>query len=178
MKSKLTREERKNLVEQARKVAHRAYAPYSRFRVGAAVLGNSRTYLGTNVENASSGLSLCAERSALAAAVANGEQLIRAVAVACIDAKPGGPEGALMPCGACRQWMAELAPGAVVLAAGIRQEFTVEQLMPAPFCLPAPANVSGDKKPENCSAQSKQRAGQKRVEPAKVGNKDRDEQSG
>lgn len=138
----MTPAERAKLLGLARNAAHSAYAPYSRFRVGAAVLAIGGTYTGTNVENASSGLSLCAERVALSVAVAGGERIIRAIAVACIDAKPDGAQGELMPCGACRQWMAELAPEALVLVSGVEKAFAVGELMPTPFCLPAPAIVS------------------------------------
>ena len=126
-----------DLIRQAQSVARNAYAPYSNFRVGAAVLGERGTYLGTNVENASSGLSLCAERSALAAAVAAGETKVLAVAVACIDATgEGRPPGALLPCGACRQWLAELAPDAKILvAADPHREYRISDLLPNPFQL-------------------------------------------
>jgi cytidine deaminase len=93
------------LLESAREARSRAYAPYSTFTVGAAVETEDGTVVGgANVENASYGLSLCAERSALAAAVSQGHRAFRAIAVA-------GPEGALTsPCGACRQFIAEFDP--------------------------------------------------------------------
>ncbi len=135
MAEPLTATERSTLIHAAQIVAQHAYAPYSRFRVGAAVLGGSGVYLGTNVENASSGLSLCAERSALCAAVAAGDLRIRAVAVACIDADPAGPAGSLMPCGACCQWVAELAPHATIIVAGLDRDYVIEDLLPRPFRL-------------------------------------------
>ena len=107
-------DQRQELCREAQRVANSAYAPYSNFRVGAAVLGKEKIYLGTNVENASYGLSLCAERSALANAIANGETEIQAIAIACIDAKDPKNLQLLTPCGACRQWMAELAPDAKI----------------------------------------------------------------
>ena len=92
----------------AREVRARAYAPYSKFAVGAAVLGDDgRIYAGANVENASYGLSLCAERAALAAAVAGGARSVLAVVVVA-DPPPS-------PSGACREVIAELGPRAVVI---------------------------------------------------------------
>jgi len=111
--------------------AQQAYAPYSHFRVGAAVLGKDGIYTGANVENASLGLSLCAERSALAAAVVNGDRSIRGIAVACIDAH----ETSCTPCGACRQWIQELAPKAEILIGQREQVLTAGDLLPRPFSL-------------------------------------------
>jgi cytidine deaminase len=125
----------RDLLQLATEAARRAYAPYSRFRVGAAVLGESGVYLGTNVENASYGLALCAERSALAAAIAAGERRIIAVALAAIDAPPGATDSQRLPCGACRQWLAELAPQAELAALGIERSFTVAELLPLAFAL-------------------------------------------
>lgn len=103
----LTAEEREQLMARARKAAEAAYAPYSRYRVGAAVeLEDGRVFAGCNVENVSYGLTNCAERTAVFAAVAasGGEKIaIRAVAVV------NGEESACSPCGACRQVMAEFA---------------------------------------------------------------------
>lgn len=94
----------KVLVEAARAIRARAYAPYSLFRVGAAVLDDQgRLHAGCNVENASYGLTLCAERNAIAVAVAAGARKIRAVAIAA-EARPPAA-----PCGACRQVLAEFA---------------------------------------------------------------------
>lgn len=135
MAEPLTATERTRLIREAQAIAQHAYAPYSRFRVGAAVLGGSGIYHGTNVENASSGLSLCAERAALCAAVTAGDSHIRAVAVACIDADPTGPAGAFLPCGACRQWIAELAPDAIILIAGLDRDYQSEDLLPQAFRL-------------------------------------------
>ncbi len=111
------------LVAAAAAVAGRAYAPYSRFQVGCALLGGSgAVHTGCNVENASYGLGICAERAAVCAAVAAGERALRAVAVvggrrppratAAADLGGGrvgaGPE--CLPCGACRQVLAEFCP--------------------------------------------------------------------
>lgn len=133
MKKELSANERQELIRRAVSIAEAAYAPYSKFRVGSAVLGQAGIYAGTNVENASWGLSLCAERSALSAAIAAGDREIRAIAVACIDADLSGPTAGLMPCGACRQWIAELAPEATVLIANRAEEYSIDDLLPSAF---------------------------------------------
>jgi cytidine deaminase len=127
----LNGEERTQLLRAATAVAEKAYAPYSNFRVGAAVLGEKATYTGVNVENASYGLGICAERSALAAAIAAGEKKFRGIAIACVDASTDSP--ARLPCGACRQWIYELAPKAEVLIMGHDKPFQIEDLLPKPF---------------------------------------------
>jgi cytidine deaminase len=126
---------RTQLVKDARAVARRGYAPYSDFRVGAAVLTEKGVFRGSNVENASFGLTLCAERSALASAVAAGAKEFHAVCVSCIDARKGTQTGELMPCGACRQWFVELAPDAEIIIDGLDRSFLVEELMASPFTL-------------------------------------------
>lgn len=94
---------RARLVAAARAVRRHAHAPYSRFRVGAAVIDDQgRLHVGCNLENASYGLTVCAERNAVAAAVAAGARRVRAVAVASSSRPPA------RPCGACRQVLAEL----------------------------------------------------------------------
>jgi cytidine deaminase len=111
----------------------RAYAPYSKFRVGAAVRVDGQTFVGVNVEVASYPLSVCAERNAIAAAVAGGGRALEAVAVA-TDASPPSS-----PCGACRQVLLELAahPERVRVVAvnprGERREWTLAQLLPDAF---------------------------------------------
>ena len=124
------------LMAAARAVALHAHAPYSRFRVGAAVLAeDGRVFVGCNVENASYGLALCAERTALAAAIAAGARRFLAIAVTCPDADPhAGPQGR-SPCGACRQWMLELAPDAVVYLDGVPGQHPVRSLLPMGFRL-------------------------------------------
>jgi cytidine deaminase len=126
----LTQAERSQLLQAATLVATNAHAKYSNFRVGAAVLGEQKTYLGVNVENASYGLAICAERAALAAAVAAGEKNIRALAIACLDASTDETK---MPCGACRQWIQELAPMAEILIMGDEDPLHLEELLPRPF---------------------------------------------
>lgn len=140
---RLTAPQQRQLCQAARAAAARSYSPYSRFRVGAAVLTAGGLFTGTNVENASFGLTLCAERTALATAIAAGERDIRAVAIACIDAEAKAGLPALMPCGACRQWLVELAPMAEIFIcsgpercnADEPQVFTVAELLPQAFRL-------------------------------------------
>jgi cytidine deaminase len=123
------------LLEAAREASRSAYCPYSNFHVGAAVLAGGRIFTGANIENASYGLTICAERTAAFAAVLAGVGRIEAVAVACVDAPEGsGPEG-LMPCGACRQVLAEFAdPGTPVLVDGVGR-LTLADLLPHAFRL-------------------------------------------
>jgi cytidine deaminase len=110
-----------------------AYAPYSKFRVGAAVRMSGQVFEGANVENASYGLSMCAERSAIFAAVAAGSLELEDVTV-CTDASPPSS-----PCGACRQVLLEFAkdPAAVTVLAinpsGERRSWTLAQLIPDGF---------------------------------------------
>jgi cytidine deaminase len=94
------------LFERAREAAGEAYAPYSRFRVGAALLAEDGTvFTGCNVENRSFGLTICAERTALVKGVSEGRRSFRALAIAAPDsAEPVGP------CGACRQVLSEFMP--------------------------------------------------------------------
>jgi cytidine deaminase len=102
----------KALVDQARTARERAYAPYSRFRVGAALRSrDGQVFTGVNVENASYPVGTCAERAALGAAVTAGATEFDAIAVACDGDAP------CTPCGMCRQALYEFAPHLVVLAA-------------------------------------------------------------
>ena len=123
------------LLLQARVAAARAYVPYSKFRVGAAVEADGQTYAGCNVENASYGLTVCAERVALFTAIAAGHRRVTRIAVTCVDAGPDLSEGGRMPCGACRQVMAELmGPDGEVIVDGVRA-FRVAELLPSAFTL-------------------------------------------
>ncbi len=129
--------ERDELLALARAAAQRAHCPYSHFHVGAVVVAGGKRYTGVNIEIASYGLTLCAERAALAAAISGGAGPISAVAVACIDAAPDAPPGERTPCGACRQWLADLAPNAVIYIDGIEQAFSAAELLPYAFSLEA-----------------------------------------
>ena len=121
------------LVRAAAKARQRALAPYSKFKVGAALLTKSGEIItGANVESASYGLTCCAERIALFHALTAGKRNFMAVAV--VARAPDGP----MPCGACRQLLAEYAPHAKVWVADSRalraiREFSVRELLPAAF---------------------------------------------
>jgi cytidine deaminase len=121
------------LLRAASEARERAYAPYSHFAVGAALACTDGTVVaGANVENASYGLSMCAERSAVFAAVAAGRSAFDAIAIA------GPPEVATPPCGACRQVLAEFGARMRVLytTPGGVEATTIAALLPAGFVLP------------------------------------------
>jgi cytidine deaminase len=123
------------LITAATDAAVFAHCPYSHFRVGAAVVANGRVFRGCNVENASLGLTICAERAAIFAAVAAGCKHLEAVAVSCPDAPATGDISRSMPCGACRQVMAEFGDNMTrVLVAGVG-EFQLGELLKHPFRL-------------------------------------------
>ena len=117
------------LVEAARTVRARSYSPYSHYAVGAALLTKTgRVLTGTNVENASYSLTMCAERAAVFNAVSEGEREFGSIAVV---TENGGT-----PCGACRQVMAEFAPNLRVIIAdahAVRSVFTLPELLPYSF---------------------------------------------
>ena len=106
MRTELDEQETEAL-ELARKAADNAYCPYSNFPVGACVLTDKGVFSGCNIENASYGLSICAERVALFKAVSEGATVIHCIAVCCKKAGVQDPVGTKMPCGACRQAMSE-----------------------------------------------------------------------
>ncbi len=121
------------LVNTARSVQRNAYAPYSRFAVGAAVLAeDGRVFAGCNVENSSFGLTICAERNAVAAAVAAGARPVAVAVATTADLFP--------PCGACRQVLAEFDPTMPVILVGAegsaRDLTTLDALLPKFFRLP------------------------------------------
>ncbi len=129
--AELTAEEIEILLEHARRTRERSYAPYSRFKVGAAILGQSgRIYTGCNVENASFSATICAERGALCGALAAGENQLRAVAVMADTKKP------CPPCGVCRQMLAEFGLGMWVVMGstdGAYRVVTLGSLIPEAF---------------------------------------------
>lgn len=164
------------LLAEAARAARRAYAPYSRFPVGAALLGPEGViFTGCNVENASYGLSICAERVAVFKAVSEGITRFEAIAVAGLVAadppvawpaaggqgagRAAGEEdagraaggrraGPCMPCGACRQVLAEFDPALPVIVAGLDGEpvmFPLDRLLHMPF-LPAHLCEQGDER--------------------------------
>ncbi len=119
------------LIDTAAAARERAYAPYSKFRVGAAVLTKEgRCYTGCNVENVSYGLTCCAERVALFKAISDGERDFEAIAVT------ADTEDYCSPCGACRQVLAEFGTNIKVFMANRRGEYrmqTVGELLPSAF---------------------------------------------
>jgi cytidine deaminase len=123
----------KALVAAASRARDAAYAPYSGYQVGAAVLGASgRVFEGCNVENASFGLTLCSERSAIAQLVASGERSLVAIAVVTAGPQPGAP------CGLCRQMLAEFADDVPIALAVAGDEASpsmtsLAELLPRPF---------------------------------------------
>jgi cytidine deaminase len=126
---------REELLRMAREAALHAHCPYSHFRVGTALVAGGNIYTGVNVEISSYGLTLCAERSALASAISNGAGSVTQVAVACIDVAAQAGIAERSPCGACRQWLADLAPQAVIYIDGVERDFAVAELLPYAFGL-------------------------------------------
>ena len=129
-----------DMVALARKAMERAYAPYSRFRVGAVLRGaNGKLYAGCNVENAAYGQSICAEVAAVVVMVADGERRIVEAAVM------GEGEALITPCGGCRQHLREFAAEAVRVhlcdQMGVRRTVTIGELLPLAF---GPNNLRPD----------------------------------
>ena len=120
--------EERSLIAAAKTVRLNAYAPYSQFLVGAALLTESgEIFTGCNVENISYGLTICAERVALGAAVAQGHKAFHMIAIVADTASP------VSPCGACRQVMAEFAPDLKIVLTNLQggiERFTMADLLP------------------------------------------------
>jgi cytidine deaminase len=132
--SRLSTQDRERLLASARDILRRAYAPYSGFKVGAAILTDEgKIFTGCNVENASYGLTICAERSAIFSAVINSaiKPTLRAVAVVNEQEVP------CSPCGACRQVISEFGLETVVIFKSERgyEELTISELLPSSFRL-------------------------------------------
>lgn len=120
------------LIEQAKEGMKQAYAPYSGFRVGAALLtGDGSVYLGCNIENASYGAAVCAERTAIFKAVSDGKREFEAIAVVCSNGTPA------WPCGICLQVMAEFCPDIQIYLEGEQevQVYSLHDLLPNAFRL-------------------------------------------
>ena len=133
-KPRLSADQRQTLLDAAKAALRHAYAPYSRFQVGAALLTEAgAVFTGCNVENSSYGLTNCAERTAIftAVAAAGPGMRIRAIAIW------SHPERPCSPCGACRQVIAEFGPDAIVLFQGQEgiQELRACELLPSGFIL-------------------------------------------
>jgi len=132
--SAITAAEKTRLLDVARAALNRAYAPYSKFRVGCAVLTEGGgVYTGCNVENASYGLTICAERAAICAAVAAEGERMKLAAVAVLNSAGT----ACAPCGACRQVIFEFGARARVMYQGQDgvEETSASQLLPSGFTL-------------------------------------------
>lgn len=121
------------LIKTAREVQKNAYSPYSKFKVGAVLLTKeNKVFSGVNVENASFGLTVCAERIAVFKAVSEGEREFAALVIV------GSGEDYIYPCGACLQVIAEFSPEIKIIAANEKdeyREFTLRELLPQFFCL-------------------------------------------
>jgi cytidine deaminase len=133
---------RQQLLDRARRAREHAYAPYSRFTVGAAVLtATGEIFSGCNIENASLGATICAERVAIFGAVAAGCRALTALAVIADTPEP------VAPCGLCRQVLAEFNPDCPVLMAnlaGRTRLANLKELLPLAFRWPSGARDSGD----------------------------------
>lgn len=133
--SPVTESDKQQLIQVANQAVSYAYAPYSQFRVGAAVLTTTgRIFSGCNVENASYGLSMCAERNAIANAImGEGSDTIRIKAIAIVNSH----NVPCSPCGACRQVIWEFGKEAQVIFLGKQgwQDSTMEELLPEGFSL-------------------------------------------
>jgi len=118
------------IVSEALRSRSFSHSPYSKFPVGAAILcGSGKIFTGTNVENVSFGLTICAERAAACSAISAGEREFVAIAIAADSEEP------VVTCGACRQFLAEFAPGLTIISsnlAGMRRMESLSDLLPEP----------------------------------------------
>lgn len=129
------RERKSELLRAAYDAAMEAYCPYSNFRVGAAVFADGQVFTGFNIENASLGLTVCAERVAIFKAISSGVKIISAIAIACPNVPSSAPNNTNMPCGACRQVMSEFASADFVAFVDKVGDFDIGQLLPSPFMM-------------------------------------------
>lgn len=123
------------LLALALNAAQRAYCPYSKFRVGAALLAEGQVFEGCNIENASFGLTVCAERVAVFSAVAAGKMRFDAIAITCPDVSGAAAINSLMPCGPCRQALAEFAGPDLIVIIDRVGVMRLSDLLPSPFKL-------------------------------------------
>ena len=125
------KEEFKKLIKEAEKARKRAYTPYSKFQVGAAVLcADGKIFTGCNIENASFGLAVCAERVAIFKAISEGSTKFKAIAVISDTDKP------CSPCGACRQVISEFGKDIPLIMANLKGDFKIKkikELLPEAF---------------------------------------------
>ena len=121
----------KKLIEKAKEARKNAYAPYSKFKVGAALLGKSgKIYTGCNVENATYGATICAERTALVKAISEGERKFTKIAIVASMKEP------CPPCGICRQMLYEFAPNLGIIMTNLRGKtkiMKIKDLLPNAF---------------------------------------------
>ena len=133
-KSLKTHLDENNLIDTARKAMENAYAPYSKIKVGAAILSSSgKIYTGCNIENASYGLTVCAERVAVGCAVSQGEKHFIAIAIV------NSTEKIITPCGACLQVLSEFSRNLQIILVSAENEIIrtdLKDLFPEPFNLP------------------------------------------
>jgi len=132
---RLSEADRRALCARADEAALAARPTYSGLRVGAAVLSTG-THLGANIEISSYDGSVCAERVAIANAVVSGDSDIRAIAISMPDARSADDDAPFLPCGICRQWIAELAPTAEIIVSHNEHVYRLQDLLPLPYTIP------------------------------------------